>query len=404
MARWGLDGETLRAANPGLVTCSVTAFGTAEAARALPGYDFLAQAMGGLMSVTGEPGGPPLKTGAAVVDLVCGLLAVVGIQAALAERARTGAGRHVEVSLMDAALMSLLNQGSSWVMGGVVPHRRGNRHPSITPYETFAAADRPIAVAVGNDRLFARLCAAVGLPELARDARFATNSARVAHADELAARLEAVLRTRPAAEWVEALRAASVPAGPINDVAEAFALAASLGMEPVAEAGGCRCRRRRCGSTASARRSAAPRRRSTSTATSCARGCVRSAEPPAAAGRPSGSMKRTSSRRTSKSLTSSVPRSRKNCDEPLDERLGRAGAGRDADDARALEPLLLHLGLVVDQVGGGAVVARDVDEPVRVRRVPRADHQHEVALAGHLARRRAGGWSSRSRCRRCAAR
>src|SRR5215216_2553258 len=239
MARWGLDADALRASNPRLVTCSVTAFGTeSEEARSLPGYDFLAQAMGGLMSVTGELDGRPLKTGAAVIDLVCGLLAVVGIQAALAERERTGRGRHVEVSLMDAALMALLNQGSAWVLGAVVPRRRGNRHPSITPYETFEAADRPIAVAVGNDRLFGRLCDALGLPELPDDERFATNSARVAHADELARRLESVLRTRPAADWVAALRAASVPAGPINDVAEAFALAESLGMEPVVEAGG----------------------------------------------------------------------------------------------------------------------------------------------------------------------
>jgi crotonobetainyl-CoA:carnitine CoA-transferase CaiB-like acyl-CoA transferase len=238
MARWGLDGDTLRGENPGLVTCSVTAFGTGEEARTLPGYDFLAQALGGLMSVTGEEDGRPLKTGAAVVDLVCGLLAVVGIQAALAERDRTGRGRHVEVSLMDAALMSLLNQGSAWVLGGVVPHRRGNRHPSITPYETFEAADRPLAIAVGNDRLFARLCEVLGLPELPSDPRFATNAARVAHADDLAGRLEAVLRTRPAAEWIAALRAASVPAGQINDVAEAFALAESLGMEPVREVDG----------------------------------------------------------------------------------------------------------------------------------------------------------------------
>jgi crotonobetainyl-CoA:carnitine CoA-transferase CaiB-like acyl-CoA transferase len=238
MARWGLDGETLRRENPGLVTCSVTAFGTGEEARTLPGYDFLAQAMGGLMSVTGEEDGRPLKVGAAVVDLVCGLLAVIGIQAALAERGRTGRGRHVEVSLMDAALLSLLNQGSAWVLGGVVPRRRGNRHPSITPYETFDAADRPIAIAVGNDRLFERLCDALGLPELPADERFATNSARVEHADELAERLEAVLRQRPAAKWFSLLRAASVPAGPINDVAEAFGLAESLGMEPVAEAGG----------------------------------------------------------------------------------------------------------------------------------------------------------------------
>src|SRR5215218_318485 len=238
MERWGLDGETLRASNPGLVTCSVTAFGTGEEARTLPGYDFLAQAMGGLMSVTGEADGRPLKVGAAVVDLVCGLLAVIGIQAALTERERTGRGRHVEVSLMDAALLSLLNQGSAWVLGGVVPRRRGNRHPSITPYETFDAADRPLAVAVGNDRQFTRLCEALGLSELPADPRFASNSGRVAHAAELAQLLEAVLGERPADDWFEVLRAAAVPAGPINDVAEAFALAESLGMEPVREAGG----------------------------------------------------------------------------------------------------------------------------------------------------------------------
>ena len=238
MARWGLEGDTLRARNPGLVTCSVTAFGTAEAAQGMPGYDFLLQAMGGLMSVTGEEDGPPLKVGAAVVDLVCGLLAVIGIQAALAERAHTGRGRHVEVSLMDAALTSLLNQGAAWVLGGVVPGRRGNRHPSIAPYETLQAADRLFAVAVGNDRMFTRLCEAVGLAELATDERFGTNRARVKHAAELAERLEAALAARPATEWIERLRDAGVPAGPINDVAEAFALAESLGMEPVAEAGG----------------------------------------------------------------------------------------------------------------------------------------------------------------------
>ncbi len=188
MARWGLDGETLRAHNPGLVTCSVTAFGTgSDEARALPGYDFLAQAMSGFMSVTGEPDGRPLKTGAAVVDLVCGLLAVIGIQAALAERERSGRGRHVEVSLMDAALLSLLNQGSAWVLGGVVPHRRGNRHPSIAPYETYECADRPLAIAVGNDRLF-------GAP--VRGARAVRADRRRALRDEQRARRQ---RRRPGA-------------------------------------------------------------------------------------------------------------------------------------------------------------------------------------------------------------
>jgi crotonobetainyl-CoA:carnitine CoA-transferase CaiB-like acyl-CoA transferase len=233
MAGWGLDGDTLRAhGNPGLVSCSVTAFGTGEAGRSLPGYDFLLQAMGGLMHVTGEPDGPPLKVGAAVVDLICGLIAANGIQAALLERARTGRGRHVEVSLMDAALTSLLNQASAWVAGGVAATRRGNRHPSIVPYETFEAADRPIAIAVGNDRLFARLCAALGLDELATDERFATNTARVAHRDELARRLGEAIAREPADHWVTALRAAAVPVGPINGVDEAFALADELGMEP----------------------------------------------------------------------------------------------------------------------------------------------------------------------------
>jgi crotonobetainyl-CoA:carnitine CoA-transferase CaiB-like acyl-CoA transferase len=237
MARWGLDGEALRAENPRLVTCSVTAFGTGAGA-GMPGYDFLLQAMGGLMSVTGEPDGRPVKVGSAVVDLVCGLLAVAGIQAALVERERTGRGRHVEVSLMDATLTALLNQGTAWLAGGVVPGRLGNRHPSIVPYETFDAADRPFAVAVGNDRLFARLCEAVGLPELAADERFASNAARVAHVGELGERLGAVFATEPAAHWVGALRAASVPAGLINGVDEAWALAAELGMEPSEEVDG----------------------------------------------------------------------------------------------------------------------------------------------------------------------
>jgi crotonobetainyl-CoA:carnitine CoA-transferase CaiB-like acyl-CoA transferase len=166
---------------------------------------------------------------------VYGLLAVCGIQAALAERERTGRGRHVEVSLMDSALASLLNQGSAWVSGGAVPSRRGNRHPSIVPYETYEAADRPFAVAVGNDRLFARLCEAVGLPGLAADTRFATNEARVENVDALGERLESVFRTRPADDWVSTLRAASVPVGPINRVDEAFALAAELGLEPTEE-------------------------------------------------------------------------------------------------------------------------------------------------------------------------
>jgi crotonobetainyl-CoA:carnitine CoA-transferase CaiB-like acyl-CoA transferase len=238
MARWGLDGDTLRKANPRLVTCSITAFGTGEAGAALPGYDFLLQAMGGLMSITGEPDGRPVKVGSAVVDLVCGLLAVVGIQAALVERERTGRGRHVEVSLMDAVLTAQLNQGSAWVAGGSVAGRMGNRHPSIVPYETFDASDRPLAVAVGNDRMFARLCTALGLDELPGDPDFATNQSRVANAGALRERLASRFAGATAAEWVAQLTAASVPAGLINRIDEAWELAESLGMEPVAEVDG----------------------------------------------------------------------------------------------------------------------------------------------------------------------
>jgi crotonobetainyl-CoA:carnitine CoA-transferase CaiB-like acyl-CoA transferase len=239
MARWGLDGATLRAGgNPGLVSCSVTAFGSGEAAAGLPGYDFLLQAMGGLMHVTGEPDGRPLKVGAAVVDLVCGLLSAIGILAALRERDRTGRGSHVETSLMDAALSALLNQGAAWVIGGASPMRAGNRHPSITPYETFETADRPVAIATGNDRHFRRLCEALGLDELPDDERFATNGARIEHRDDLADRLGAAFAREGAEHWVAVLAESGVPAGPINDVPSAWRLAEALGLEPIAEADG----------------------------------------------------------------------------------------------------------------------------------------------------------------------
>jgi crotonobetainyl-CoA:carnitine CoA-transferase CaiB-like acyl-CoA transferase len=239
MAEWGLDGASLRGAgNPGLVSCSVSAFGSDEQARALPGYDLLLQAMGGLMSITGEADGRPLKVGSAVVDLVCGLLCATGVLAALHERTTTGRGRHVEVSLMDSALASLLNQGSGWVLGGALPQRRGNRHPSIAPYETYEAADRPFALAVGNDRLFARLCEALGVADMATDERFATNSARVANVDALNGRLGAIFAREPAHHWIALLRDRAVPVGPINDVAEAYALAESLGLGAVDSATG----------------------------------------------------------------------------------------------------------------------------------------------------------------------
>jgi crotonobetainyl-CoA:carnitine CoA-transferase CaiB-like acyl-CoA transferase len=237
MDRFGLGYQDLARDNPGLVWCSISGFGRGAGA-ALPGYDFLVQAMSGLMSITGPADGEPTKVGVAVVDVLTGLYATAGILAALRERDRTGRGQRVEVSLLGSALASLVNQASSYLCTGRPPRAMGNRHPSITPYETLATADRPLVVAVGNDGQFARLCRVLGLPEAAADPRFATNADRVRHRDELAALLERALAARGAADWVAALAGAGVPCGMVNDVGEAFALAERLGLGAVVEAGG----------------------------------------------------------------------------------------------------------------------------------------------------------------------
>ncbi|MEY9835796.1 CaiB/BaiF CoA transferase family protein [Streptacidiphilus sp. EB103A] len=229
MERLGLGYDELRGINPGLVYCSVTGFGTAGGA-ALPGYDLLVQAMGGLMSVTGEPEGRGTKAGVAMVDVITGLHAGMGVLSALRHRERTGEGQRVEVSLLTSLLSALTNQASAFVAGGVVPLAMGNRHPSIAPYEVVDAKDRPLALAVGTDRQFASLAAELGLPELAEDPRFATNPSRVAHRQELLSALEGPLRTRSADAWFEALTAVGVPCGPINDLAAAFEFADRLGL------------------------------------------------------------------------------------------------------------------------------------------------------------------------------
>jgi crotonobetainyl-CoA:carnitine CoA-transferase CaiB-like acyl-CoA transferase len=237
MERLGLGYEELARDNPGLVWCSISGFGRGAGA-ALPGYDFLVQAMSGLMSITGPAGGEPTKVGVALVDVLTGLYAFGGVLAALRERDRSGRGQRVEVSLLGSALASLVNQASSYLCTGRPPRAMGNRHPSITPYETLATADRPLVVAVGNDGQFARLCRVLGVPEAAADPRFATNAARVANRDALAALLEGALAARGAAEWVAALSEAGVACGLVNDVGEAFALAERFGLEPVADAEG----------------------------------------------------------------------------------------------------------------------------------------------------------------------
>jgi crotonobetainyl-CoA:carnitine CoA-transferase CaiB-like acyl-CoA transferase len=238
--RLGLGYDAIARGNPGVVFCSISAFGSGEAGATLPGYDLLLQAMSGLMSITGEPDGRPLKVGAALIDMVCGLFAATAILGALHARGRGGPGQRVEVSLMDGALTGLLNQASAHLNAGVVPGRLGNRHPSIVPYETYTGADGDFAVAVGNDALFRRLCEVIDRPELAEDERYATNAARLAHRDALDAELSAAFARAPAADWVARLGEAGVPAGPINDIAQAFAFAASLALEPVDETGGVR--------------------------------------------------------------------------------------------------------------------------------------------------------------------
>jgi len=232
--RFGLGFEQLRGANPGLVYCSITGFGAAtEEAAALSGYDLLVQAMGGLMSITGQPDGEPTKVGVAVIDHICALQATVGVLAALSVRRETGNGQRVEVSLMGAALAALANQASAHVGAGVVPRRLGNRHPSIAPYQTFLADDGWFVVACGNDSQFANVAKVVGRPELAADERFATNTSRVANIDTLDEILTESFAAASVGHWVSHLGAGGVPAGPINDIGQAFVDAEALGIEPV---------------------------------------------------------------------------------------------------------------------------------------------------------------------------
>ena len=212
--------------------CSITGFGDGEGAR-LPGYDLLVQALGGLMSITGAPDGEPQKVGVALVDVLTGLYASTGILAALRHRDATGEGQRVQVDLFSCLLASLVNQGSAYTLAGVVPSRMGNAHPSISPYELYPTGDGELVLAVGNERQFAALCDVVGAPELAADERFATNTSRVANREELKRTLIGRLAARPAAEWATALTEARVPAGVVNDVAGAFALAEQIGLEPI---------------------------------------------------------------------------------------------------------------------------------------------------------------------------
>jgi crotonobetainyl-CoA:carnitine CoA-transferase CaiB-like acyl-CoA transferase len=235
MAAKGLDYESLRAENPALIYCSITGFGGSGAGAELPGYDLLVQALGGLMGITGAPDGEPMKVGVAVVDVLAGLFATVGILTALRHRDATGEGQLVEVDLYSALLAAMVNQGSAFTIAGVVPERLGNQHPSISPYEVYATGDGELVLAVGNDRQFANLCETIGAPDLPADPRFATNPDRVASRDALKVELERHLAARPAAEWSAELLARRVPAGQVNDLGAAFAFAERIGLEPTVE-------------------------------------------------------------------------------------------------------------------------------------------------------------------------
>jgi crotonobetainyl-CoA:carnitine CoA-transferase CaiB-like acyl-CoA transferase len=235
MAKLGLDYESLAGENPGLVFCSITGFGGSGEGAELPGYDLLVQALGGLMSITGEPEGEPLKVGVALVDVIAGLYAAVGILAALEHRRESDEGQLVEVDLLSALLAGLVNQSSAYTVAGAVPERMGNRHPSIAPYELLRCGEGELVLAVGNDRQFRDLCEVLGAPGLADEERFATNPARVENRAELQLLLERALAARPAAEWVELLRARRVPAGVVNDLAAAFEFAERIGLDPIVE-------------------------------------------------------------------------------------------------------------------------------------------------------------------------
>ena len=223
MAGFGLDYETLAQSNPGLIYCAITGYGQTGPERDRPGYDFAIQAQGGLMSITGEPEGEPMKTGVAVVDITAGLFASQAILAALHHRQRTGVGQFIDISLLDTQLGWLANVAQNYLVSAETPARYGNAHPNIVPYQAFATADGRLALAVGTDAQFARLCTAVSHPHWAADSRFRTNPARVAHRAELIPLLSALFLSRPTAAWVALLREHDIPHAPVNDLPAALA-------------------------------------------------------------------------------------------------------------------------------------------------------------------------------------
>jgi formyl-CoA transferase len=227
LEKFGLDAKSLRSADPRLVYASITGFGQDGPYADRAGYDYIIQGMGGLMSITGlpdgVPGGGPMRVGVAVVDLFTGLYTCVAILSALYRREKTGEGAHIDMALFDTQLAMLANQASNALVSGTDPPRQGNTHPNLVPYQPFDAADQPIIIAVGNERQFARLATICGHPEWTGDGRFASNEARIANRAEIVALVGEAIARKPAAEWLEQLEAAGIPAGPINRVSQALA-------------------------------------------------------------------------------------------------------------------------------------------------------------------------------------
>jgi len=236
MAKYGLDYASVAADNPALVYASISGFGSTGGAH-VPGYDLMVQAVSGLMSLTGDKDGPPYRAGISMFDVMAGKDALIGILAALRHRDATGRGQHVELSLLASAMSGMVNQSSAYVAGGVVPHRMGNAHPSVVPYEPLPTADNDLIVAAANDGQFRKLCEVLGMPELADDPRFARNADRTKNREELRPILVKALSTRGAEEWFDLIVAAGVPCGPINSVAGGFAIAERFGLDPVVTVG-----------------------------------------------------------------------------------------------------------------------------------------------------------------------
>lgn len=236
MAKYGLDFASVAATNPGVVYASISGFGSGGGAH-VPGYDLMVQAVSGLMSLTGDPAGPPFRAGISMFDVMAGKDALIGILAALHHRDATGEGQHVELSLLASALSGMVNQSSAYVAGDVVPHRMGNDHPSVFPYGPLPTADHDLIVAAANDRIFRRFCETIGRGDLADDARFARNADRTERREELRPLLAEALAARGADEWFELLVDAGVPCGPINSVAGGFAIADRFGLDPVVRVG-----------------------------------------------------------------------------------------------------------------------------------------------------------------------